>query len=86
MPDTKIIHNVSVDSVSLPEDIPSLLISQLHSPVRWVETCHFISTLNLPIIECGPGKVLSGLFKANKLENYFSSSDEDFYEKINNYG
>jgi len=86
MPDTKIIHNVSVDSVSLPEDIPSLLISQLHSPVRWVETCHFISTLNLPIIECGPGKVLSGLFKANKLENYFSSSDEGFYEKINNYG
>ena len=86
MPDTKIIHNVSVDSASLPEDIPSLLISQLHSPVRWVETCHFISTLNLPIIECGPGKVLSGLFKANKLENYFSSSDEDFYEKINNYG
>jgi len=86
MPDTKIIHNVSVDSVSLPEDIPSLLISQLHSPVRWVETCHFISTLNLPIIECGPGKVLSGLFKANKLDNYFSSSDEDFYEKINNYG
>tara|TARA_B100001113_G_scaffold308963_1_gene271382 strand:- start:241 stop:1179 length:939 start_codon:yes stop_codon:yes gene_type:complete len=86
MPDTKIIHNVSVDSVSLPQDIPPLLVSQLHSPVRWVETCNFISTKNLPIIECGPGKVLSGLFKANKLENYFSSSDIEFYEKINNYG
>jgi [acyl-carrier-protein] S-malonyltransferase len=86
MPDTKIIHNVSVDSVSSSQDIPSLLVSQLHSPVRWVETCKFISTLNLPIIECGPGKVLSGLFKANKLENYFSSSDAKFYEKINHYG
>ena len=86
MPDTKIIHNVSVDSVSLPQDIPALLVSQLHSPVRWVETCNFIATKNLPIIECGPGKVLSGLFKANKLENYFSSSDIEFYEKINNYG
>ena len=86
MPDTKIIHNVSVDSVSLPQDIPPLLVSQLHSPVRWVETCNFIATKNLPIIECGPGKVLSGLFKANKLENYFSSSDIEFYEKINNYG
>jgi [acyl-carrier-protein] S-malonyltransferase len=85
MPDTKIIHNVSVDSVSLPQDIPALLVSQLHSPVRWVETCNFIATKNLPIIECGPGKVLSGLFKANKLENYFSSSDIEFYEKINNY-
>ena len=85
MPDTKIIHNVSVDSVSLPQDIPPLLVSQLYSPVRWVETCNFISTKNLPIIECGPGKVLSGLFKANKLENYFSSSDIEFYEKINNY-
>ena len=85
MPDTKIIHNVSVDSVSLPQDIPPLLVSQLHSPVRWVETCNFIATKNLPIIECGPGKVLSGLFKANKLENYFSSSDIEFYEKINSY-
>ena len=86
MPDTQIIHNVSVDPVSSPQDIPPLLVSQLYSPVRWVETCNFISTKNLPIIECGPGKVLSGLFKANKLENYFSSSDIEFYEKINNYG
>jgi [acyl-carrier-protein] S-malonyltransferase len=86
MPDTQIIHNVSVDSVSSPQDIPPLLVSQLYSPVRWVETCNFISSKNLPIIECGPGKVLSGLFKANKLENYFSSSDIEFYEKINNYG
>ena len=56
MPDKKIIHNVSVDSVTSSHDIPSLLVSQLHSPVRWVETCNFISTLDLPIIECGPVK------------------------------
>tara|TARA_Y100001936_G_scaffold196603_1_gene197156 strand:+ start:5011 stop:5949 length:939 start_codon:yes stop_codon:yes gene_type:complete len=85
-PNTSIIHNVSVNSATSSKDITSLLISQLHSPVRWVETCKFISTLNLPIIECGPGKVLSGLFKANNLSNYFSVTDEDFYEKINNYG
>ena len=86
MPDIKIIHNVSVDLVSSAQEISPLLVSQLYSPVRWVETCNFISSLDLPIVECGPGKVLSGLFKANKLENYFSSSDEEFYEKINNYG
>ena len=86
MPDIHIIHNVSVNSSTSSKDIPSLLVSQLHSPVRWVETCNFISKLNLPIIECGPGKVLSGLFKGNKLDNYFSVTDEEFYEKINNYG
>ena len=85
IPDTNIIHNVSVNSSTSSRDIPSLLVSQLHSPVRWVETCNFISTLNLPIIECGPGKVLSGLFKGNKLENYFSVTDEEFYEKISSY-
>ena len=86
MPEINIIHNVSVNSSTSSKDIPSLLVSQLHSPVRWVETCNFVSKLNLPIIECGPGKVLSGLFKGNKLENYFSVTDADFYEKINNYG
>ena len=86
MPDINIIHNVSVNSSTSSKDIPSLLVSQLYSPVRWVETCNFVSKLNLPIIECGPGKVLSGLFKGNKLENYFSVTDEEFYEKINNYG
>ena len=86
IPDINIIHNVSVNSSTSSKDIPSLLVSQLHSPVRWVETCNFVSKLNLPIIECGPGKVLSGLFKGNKLENYFSVTDEEFYEKINNYG
>ena len=86
IPDINIIHNVSVDSSSSSEEIPQLLVSQLHSPVRWVETCNFISKLNLPVIECGPGKVLSGLFKGNKLDNYFSVTDEEFYEKINSYG
>lgn len=86
MPDTKILHNVSADSATSLENLHSLLVSQLYSPVRWVETCKYIHSTNLPIIECGPGNVLSGLFKSNKLENYFSSSDEEFYEKIINHG
>jgi len=86
MPDIRIIHNVSAESATSLEDLHSLLVSQLCSPVRWVEICKYIHMMNLPIIECGPGKVLSGLFKSNKLENYFSTSDEEFYEKINNHG
>jgi len=36
----------------------------------------------LPAIECGPGKVLGGLFKANGVNDYFSTADSNFYEKI----
>jgi len=86
MPDKKIIHNVTVEAASSLEELRSMLVSQLDSPVRWVEICRYIASMNLPIIECGPGRVLSGLFKANNLENYFSTSDEEFYEKINKYG
>ena len=85
MPNTKILHNVSVDSATSIEDLHSLLVSQLYSPVRWVEICEYIQSMNLTIIECGPGKVLSGLFKSNKLEKYFSTSDEEFYEKIKSW-
>jgi [acyl-carrier-protein] S-malonyltransferase len=86
MPDIKILHNVSAESATSLEDLHSLLVSQLYSPVRWVEICKYIYSMKLPVIECGPGNVLSGLFKSNKLENYYSSSDEEFYEKINNHG
>ena len=86
MPETPILHNSTASSVDCIDDLKSVLVSQLHSPVRWVETCIKISSFDLPVIECGPNKILSGLFKANKLENYFSSSDEQFYEKISNYG
>ena len=82
MPDINIIHNVSVNSSTTSKDIPSLLVSQLHSPVRWVETCNFVSKLNLPIIECGPGKVLSGLAKTNGLDNILSMSSETFEDDL----
>ena len=86
MPKIPILHNISASEVNNIKDLKTALIAQLYSPVRWVETCIKISSLNLPVIECGPGKVLSGLFKANKVENYYSSSDDQFYEKISNHG
>ena len=82
MPAKEIFHNVSVGSAHSIEELYELLVSQLYKPVRWVEICDQAKLLNLPIIECGPGKVLSGLFKNNGLENYFYTSDEEFYEKI----
>jgi [acyl-carrier-protein] S-malonyltransferase len=45
-----------------PEDIRRLLVRQLASPVRWQDTVRSLSARGLAqLIECGPGKVLTGL-------------------------
>tara|TARA_B110001454_G_C12670179_1_gene413406 strand:+ start:44 stop:985 length:942 start_codon:yes stop_codon:yes gene_type:complete len=86
MPAIPIIHNVNADHANDLDELKSLLVSQLYSPVQWVSTCKKISENKSPIIECGPSKVLAGIFKSNKLKNLFSTSDKLFYEKILNYG
>lgn len=59
-----VIHNVSVDTAQDDIAIKSLLAQQLYTPVRWVETIQWLSDHGVDkIIECGPGKVLSGLTK-----------------------
>jgi [acyl-carrier-protein] S-malonyltransferase len=45
-----------------PDDIRELLVRQLSSPVRWSDTLRALSGTGVAqIIECGPGKVLTGL-------------------------
>ena len=45
-----------------PADIRDLLIRQLSSPVRWTDTVRALSAAGVShLIECGPGKVLTGL-------------------------
>lgn len=45
-----------------PADIRRLLVRQLSSPVRWTDTVRALSAAGVShIIECGPGKVLTGL-------------------------
>jgi [acyl-carrier-protein] S-malonyltransferase len=45
-----------------PDDIRELLVRQLSSPVRWQDTVRALAANgHAQIIECGPGKVLSGL-------------------------
>ena len=53
---------VDAHAHSQPDDIRQLLVAQLVSPVRWQDTVRALAA-NGPaqIIECGPGKVLSGL-------------------------
>ena len=46
------------------DDIRSRIKHQVYSPVRWVDTVNEMISLGAAnIIECGPGKVLTGLIK-----------------------
>ncbi len=63
-PRIPVIHNVNVSATSHPDDIRQLLIEQLIQPVRWVETIQLLINEGFTqFIECGPGKVLTGLCK-----------------------
>ena len=64
MPSIALVQNVSA---AVPTDLDSLkrdLLAQLYSPVRWVETVQCLAEQGVTeLVECGPGKVLSGLNK-----------------------
>lgn len=64
IPSIPVINNADVKSYSNADDIRAGLVKQLYSPVRWVETIQtFVASGVQQIIECGPGKVLTGLNK-----------------------
>lgn len=64
MPQVPVLHNVNVAEAATPDEIRRLLVEQLFSPVRWVETVQAIAARGVgTVIEAGPGKVLSGLIK-----------------------
>jgi [acyl-carrier-protein] S-malonyltransferase len=57
-----VVHNVHAKVEPDPEKIRSLLIEQISSPVQWTNCMHTIIEAGTQhIVECGPGKVLSGL-------------------------
>lgn len=63
-PKIPVIHNADVACYQDPEQIRNALVRQLYSPVRWVETIEFMVNNGIrTILECGPGKVLTGLNK-----------------------
>jgi [acyl-carrier-protein] S-malonyltransferase len=63
-PRITLINNVDVSVEKDPERIKDALVRQAAKPVRWVETIQKLSASGVThVIECGPGKVLSGLTK-----------------------
>ena len=63
-PNCDVIQNVDASIGSSLTKISENLISQIYSPVRWTDIMNYFNKLTLSkCVECGPGKVLSGLIK-----------------------
>lgn len=61
-PTISVLHNTDVRSHADAASIRTALALQLHTPVRWSETIQALKHAGVEqVIECGPGKVLSGL-------------------------
>ncbi|MET3137391.1 [acyl-carrier-protein] S-malonyltransferase [Undibacterium sp. GrIS 1.2] len=59
-----LINNVDVAIINDVAAIKDALVRQAANPVRWVETVQKIGSSGVShVIECGPGKVLTGLTK-----------------------
>jgi [acyl-carrier-protein] S-malonyltransferase len=63
-PKIPVVHNVHAETESDPENIRKLLVQQIYSPVQWTGCMQAIAASGATqIVECGPGKVLSGLVR-----------------------
>ena len=64
LPSIPVLHNCNVSVASSAEEVKSNLVSQLDSPVRWVESVVAMHQQGVnSFIESGPGKVLGGMIK-----------------------
>ncbi len=88
VPTITLVQNVTARPAADVADLRQLLVEQLYSPVRWVETVVYMAEQGVTdLIECGPGKVLGGLNKrcAKSVANHnldsaagFAASSEHF--------
>jgi len=63
-PTVPVVHNVTAKTECDPAKIKALMVEQIYSAVRWVECVQELVQLGVgSTLECGPGKVLSGLNK-----------------------
>ncbi len=64
LPIVPLVANVLATPILDPADIRSLLVRQVTAPVRWRESVAYMADHGVSLfVECGAGKVLSGLVK-----------------------
>jgi len=90
MPQIPIVHNQSASVAVSVDEIREHLQLQLYQPVKWVASVELMHATGITtLIECGPGKVLTGLarriekslqafavFDADSLDNTLQSIGE----------
>lgn len=63
-PQVPVVNNIDAQIELNPERIREKLIVQLYSPVLWVDSVKTMAAEGITrVVECGPGKVLSGMNK-----------------------
>ncbi len=63
-PQIPVIHNVHAKEETNVDALKELMYQQIFSPVKWTDCVRTISDKGVKeMVECGPGKVLSGLAK-----------------------
>lgn len=79
-----VISNVTAKPVTKQTEIQQLLVEQLYSPVLWEDSVRKMIDLGVDVfIECGPGKVLSGLIKkVDRQVKTYCVYDEVTFEQV----
>lgn len=78
-PAIPVVHNVHARTEQEPQRIRELLVEQIYSPVQWTACIQAMTAGGVTeIVECGPGKVLSGLARRiDKSLQSFSLEEPD---------
>jgi [acyl-carrier-protein] S-malonyltransferase len=64
MPDITVVQNVTAAAPASVDELKENLLAQLYSPVLWTKSVQGMVEQGIEsTVECGPGKVLSGLNK-----------------------
>ncbi|MBC6904874.1 [acyl-carrier-protein] S-malonyltransferase [Saccharophagus sp. K07] len=75
-PAIPVVHNVTAKTEQDPAIIRNLMVEQIYSPVGWVACVNSLKASGVTsVVECGPGKVLSGLVKRIDKELSTDSTD-----------
>ena len=79
-----VVHNVHGRTEDDPVKIKELMIKQIYSPVAWVACVNALIARGISeAVECGPGKVLSGLVK--RISKDITVSATDSAESVDQY-
>jgi [acyl-carrier-protein] S-malonyltransferase len=79
-----VVQNVNAEIATDAGNIRQNLLGQLYQPVLWVDSVRLIRRGGVrTLVECGPGKVLSGLIKRIEPEiNCFGSDDSQGFQQV----